>query len=229
MCSSDLHSPAVLLRSGVDRDAIGRGLQDHPSFPVTLRLHDDVPPHGDTPDIGALLRASYREADDLQVLSVNHAPGADAPGYGVLLGALMVVHSTGSVRLASNDPTIDPVIECGMLDDERDLDGLRAAARLVEGITQSAPVQRIADVLPYDMSDDGLRAGVGDYMHAVGTCRMGAPSDRDAVVDPHCRVIGREALWVCDASVMPRIPRANTHLPTMMIAERVASWFDATD
>ena len=28
---------------------------------------------------------------------------------------------------------------------------------------------------------------------------------------------------VCDASVMPNLPRANPHLPTVMIAERVAA------
>ncbi len=56
---------------------------------------------------------------------------------------------------------------------------------------------------------------------------MGAVDDPAAVVDPTCRVIGHQALWVCDASVMPTVPRANTHLPTVMIAERVAAGLSA--
>jgi choline dehydrogenase-like flavoprotein len=42
------------------------------------------------------------------------------------------------------------------------------------------------------------------------------------VVDAHCRVYGIENLRVVDASVMPRIPSANTNLPTIMVAERAA-------
>ncbi|MDO9175412.1 MAG: GMC oxidoreductase, partial [Actinomycetota bacterium] len=52
-------------------------------------------------------------------------------------------------------------------------------------------------------------------------------SDPLAVVDPRGRVIGYEGLLVCDASVMPALPRANTHLPTVMIAERMADMFVA--
>ncbi|WP_291830400.1 GMC oxidoreductase, partial [Bosea sp. (in: a-proteobacteria)] len=54
------------------------------------------------------------------------------------------------------------------------------------------------------------------------TCRMGAEADPHAVVDPEARVIGVEGLRVVDASVMPRVPRANTNIPTVMIAEKVA-------
>jgi choline dehydrogenase-like flavoprotein len=44
-----------------------------------------------------------------------------------------------------------------------------------------------------------------------------------SVVDPDCRVLGVEGLRVADASVMPEIPRANTHLMTVMIAEHAAT------
>ena len=57
-------------------------------------------------------------------------------------------------------------------------------------------------------------------MHAVGTCRMGAPGDPAAVVDPHCAVNGYANLHVVDASVMPDLPKCNTHLTTTAIAER---------
>jgi choline dehydrogenase-like flavoprotein len=54
---------------------------------------------------------------------------------------------------------------------------------------------------------------------------MGAINDQTSVVDPECRVIGVEGLRVVDASVMPEVPRANTNLTTIMIAEHVAARF----
>jgi 5-(hydroxymethyl)furfural/furfural oxidase len=41
------------------------------------------------------------------------------------------------------------------------------------------------------------------------------------VVDPECRVIGCTGLRVIDASVTPEVPRANTHLTTVAIAEQM--------
>ena len=59
--------------------------------------------------------------------------------------------------------------------------------------------------------------------HPAGTCAIGAEDDERAVVDPACRVHGLEGLSVVDASVMPVVPRANTALPTMMVAERASA------
>jgi choline dehydrogenase len=42
---------------------------------------------------------------------------------------------------------------------------------------------------------------------------------REAVVDVELRVRGALGLRVADASVMPTIPSANTHAPTIMIGE----------
>jgi choline dehydrogenase-like flavoprotein len=52
---------------------------------------------------------------------------------------------------------------------------------------------------------------------------MGSDPATGAVVDVAGRVHGIGGLTVADASVMPDIPSANTHLPTIMIAERIAS------
>ena len=50
----------------------------------------------------------------------------------------------------------------------------------------------------------------------MGTCAIGA------VVDGDGRVHGIEGLSVADASIMPSIPRANTNLSTIALAERLA-------
>ena len=67
-----------------------------------------------------------------------------------------------------------------------------------------------------------VRGHVWGAWHPSGTCRMGAADDPDAVLDAACRVRGVGGLRVVDASVMPTIPRANTNIPTIMIAEKVA-------
>jgi 5-(hydroxymethyl)furfural/furfural oxidase len=71
-------------------------------------------------------------------------------------------------------------------------------------------------------SDAEFIAAAAPMAHPSGTCAIGPASDNMAVVDPHCRVYGVESLRVVDASVMPRVPSANTNLPTIMIAERAA-------
>ena len=50
----------------------------------------------------------------------------------------------------------------------------------------------------------------------------GTPDHPGAVVNPGGRVIGTDNLSVADASVMPRLPSANTNVPTLMIAEKIA-------
>jgi choline dehydrogenase-like flavoprotein len=42
------------------------------------------------------------------------------------------------------------------------------------------------------------------------------------VVDARGAVLGLDGLLVADASIMPTIPRANTNLSTIAVAERVA-------
>lgn len=65
------------------------------------------------------------------------------------------------------------------------------------------------------------RRSFGTY-HPVGTCAMGHETDPLAVVDSAGSVLGVEGLSVVDASIMPSIPRANTNLPVLMIAERAS-------
>ncbi|HUD89691.1 MAG TPA: GMC oxidoreductase [Xanthobacteraceae bacterium] len=69
---------------------------------------------------------------------------------------------------------------------------------------------------------DHIRHNVAGTFHPVGTCRMGAPGDRDAVTDAAGRVRGTAGLRVIDASIMPTIPRGNTNIPTIMVAEKLA-------
>ena len=68
-----------------------------------------------------------------------------------------------------------------------------------------------------------IRRNVAGTFHPVGTCRIGRADDRNAVTDPAGRVRGVAGLRVIDASIMPTIPRGNTNIPTIMIAEKLAA------
>jgi 5-(hydroxymethyl)furfural/furfural oxidase len=82
--------------------------------------------------------------------------------------------------------------------------------------------------------DEALRAFVQTnaiaQWHVSGTCRMGTADMNDAVVDPHSMAVhGVAGLHVADASVMPTVPRANTNIPTIMVAERAADLIIETE
>ena len=51
---------------------------------------------------------------------------------------------------------------------------------------------------------------------------MGISPEDGAVVDGGGRVFGTKGLYVVDASIMPTVPSGFTHLPTIMIAERLS-------
>jgi len=214
-----IHTPAILLRSGLDVAGIGEGLQDHPSFPITIRRA--VPADPSSLPIATLARLDSSEArHDLQLLPLDHA-GRHAPDLAVLVAALVRVRSRGVVLVGDPDPAADPVVEPRMLSDERDARLLGEAIDAAERVLEHPAVRAVGEVVAYDRTPGGVLEGLGDYVHAAGTCAMGR------VVDERCRVVRHAGLVVCDASVMPALPRAGTHLPTVMIAERVAAWLAA--
>jgi 5-(hydroxymethyl)furfural/furfural oxidase len=73
-----------------------------------------------------------------------------------------------------------------------------------------------------DALAEHVRRNVGGTFHVAGTCKMGRPEDRDAVVDTAGRVRGIAGLRIADASIMPTVPRGNTNIPTVMIGEKIA-------
>lgn len=93
---------------------------------------------------------------------------------------------------------------------------------VMEGVTME-------DVLRDDAELDAFikKTAVGVW-HASCSCRMGAEDDPMAVTDPQGRVRGVPGLRVCDASIFPVVPCANTNFPTMMTAEKVADAILAT-
>jgi len=130
-------------------------------------------------------------------------------------------------------------------------DRLRRLNRIsIKNKLQSAIVARLIDLVPslagpifstladtrIDLKtlvedDDALaehiRRNVAGTFHPVGTCRMGAPNYREAVTDTSGRVLGMAGLRVIDASIMPTVPRGNTNIPTIMLAEKISAAINA--
>jgi choline dehydrogenase-like flavoprotein len=227
-----IHTPALLVRSGIQVDGIGRGVQDHPAVAFTLRLRNRAASGALAMASIATLASQSGSTVDLQLLSVNRVD--DDGAYGALMLALMDVHSRGVVRTTAQRRA--PEVDFAQLSDERDLRAMVSGVRSTVRILRSDAIAAVADAVLIDDrgttlddlpdTDDGLAAwllgGVGGHYHASSSCRMGTPGQPDVVVDPQLRVIGYDGVFLCDASVFPRIPRVNVHLPVVLLAERAA-------
>ena len=237
VCAGAISTPVLLRRSNINRPGIGIGLHDHPSIAIALALRQ---PQQSGIRIGANVRTSSQNGyADIHVLSLNETD--ESGEFGALIAGVMHVHSRGEVKYDSATGTGVPMFNS--LNDERDLEAMRVAARYVYELASSQPVSDIADAILSDANgtsahwigsasdreiDDWALLQVGAYSHAAGSCAMGNSRDEMAVVNERAEVIGHQNLWLCDASIFPTLPRANTHLPVVMVANRVAAMLRET-
>lgn len=242
-----LQSPLLLWRSGVgpadslralgievelDQPWVGDHLSDH-SVVVTRCEIDPEMAHGERgePALQCLLRttaAGSTRANDLQL--TPSIARRDDGGYDLVVhSSLQLPEGTARVRARSADPADSAAVDWPFArfasNVERLRKGWQLAARILLG-TGLARSSRELEVF-LEQSDDAIdRRVVGEhtaFYHGVGTCRMGGDGDTERVVDPDCRVIGIEGLRVVDASVAPTVPRTNTNLLAIAIAEAAAS------
>jgi 5-(hydroxymethyl)furfural/furfural oxidase len=243
---SGIGPPAHLEETGITVRhplPVGECFQDHPIAALPIVLKPEVVPPPEFRHTNCCIRYSSGHADcgpgDMMIVAMNRLGDglgrntrAPAPNFGLLGVWVNECFSRGSVRLASADPLAQPIVEENMLDDARDLvrirDGIRRLIEIAghpgfDAIAESitiGPGGESLDALDDDAAIDAWALNyAGDAQHGTSSCRMGAPADATSVVDPHCRVIGIDGLRVIDASVLPSVPTANTHLATVMIAE----------
>jgi len=240
LCAGAIHTPAILMRSGVGP----AGHLESLGIPVSL----------DLPGVGENLQDHVRAGIEFSVKSP--AQLEKNPGWLERLRYLMfrtgslsspVVEAQATMRSFEEAPA--PDLQLNFVPRRSTGNGFtiwtvllrpfsRGYLRLRSADPGEGPMIRLnvleerEDRLTLDWGLNLAReigATMGaiepgieyDVMwHACGTCRMG--EDRMAVVDTDLKVHHIRGLRVIDASVMPLIPSGNTAAPTLMIAERGA-------
>ena len=230
----------------VSLNGVGRNLIDHAFVGVSWETAPGIVDEN-SPFLQVVLR--YTAPGSSQANDMQAIPFQALPQPAVQLGvALMKPHSRGTLRLVSKDPEVQPDIRLNLASDAEDVrrlgEGLKLIGRFVQtpqladlgarAVTlyegETIPAEQFVGLLGQDdWVNDYVRSFADDYVHPVGTARMGSANDPGAVVDRHGRVHGTSGLRVADASVMPTIPRANTNLTCIMIGERVAAWMREED
>jgi choline dehydrogenase len=243
-------SPAVLMRSGVgpaarlrelgidvveDLPGVGENLDDHPMAGVVFTAREGALHAGDP-----VVQVTYRytstggtERNDMQLMPVSQLVTRSGGLLFALGSVIYRQRSVGRLTLTSADPHDAPRIEQRFLEHEDDV------SRLVEGIRFALEVGSHAEfadiaagirlppaaVIP---DDDALarwcKTAASSGFHPSCTAKMAPADDPLGVVDQLLRVRRFDNLFVADASVMPRCPRANIHLTSIMIGERAGEW-----
>ena len=155
--------------------------------------------------------------------------GATGHGYQIHIGPMRCA-SRGCVTLQSNDPLVPPRILFNYMKEAQDLINFRKCIHLAREIFaqpafdpyRGIEIQPGTNVQSDDELDDFIRNNIESAYHPVGTCRMGDSSDKFAVVDPDCKVIGVNKLRVIDSSIFPQLTYGNTNGPSIMVGEKAA-------
>jgi pyridoxine 4-oxidase len=252
LAAGSIGSPALLLRSGIgpadelrrlgipvacDLPSVGRNLHDHLlSGGNVYRARRPLPPskYQNSESLMYIERDASTMAPELVLACVvapvtteQFAPLPMGEAYTLMFG-FTHPRSRGSIRLASADPKIAPLIDPNYLAEAYDrqayLDALEAA-RAVGG-AKALGGWRAAEVLPgpaVSSTKDKLAflaKAAFTHHHPVGSCRMGV--DDQAVVGPDLKLRGIEGLYVCDASVIPSITTGPVNAAVIAIAERAS-------
>jgi 4-pyridoxate dehydrogenase len=176
------------------------------------------------PDIQFLFRATPPAA---RPYLPPAAPFEDGFGFRAVL---LRPESRGTIRLASADPRAPPRIRQNFLASETDRRTLREGLRMVRAVASRAALRPFvaAELAPGAAAegdaalDAHIRATSATAHHPLGTCKMGADGDADAVVDAELKVRGVTGLRVVDASVMPDLVGGNINAAVIAIAEKAA-------
>jgi choline dehydrogenase len=244
LCAGTYGSPPILLRSGVgpsdhlrslgipvrvDLPGVGANLVDHPALDLEYGYQGPVRA---TPVLHCIATfhsagRSNDEAPDLMFwLADPGGPAGSPPTFDIEV-VLLRPRSRGTVRLRSADPVDAPCIELPSLQNPSDVQ------RLAEGYERALDVVRQPQIrhlctnpsapeAQADEVEEFIRANAYSIPHVVGTCSMGLRPENGAVVDASGQVHGTQRLSVIDASIMPDVPSGFSHIPTIMIAERLS-------
>ena len=237
---SGIGDPAILEPLGIkvvhDLRGVGKNLHDHSAVNYFFAGTDELVEQmrrraqmGFCPEEQVIAKVRSHlatEAFDLHVYPVSgpYRDGSDGMFFELPV-ACMTPLSRGTCHIVSTDPEVLPAIDHGFLTDPegRDAAVLTAGIEFVREMATKEPFASLigqeASAPPADLAEAWIH-----YYHPVGSCKMGPASDAAAVVDPRLRIHGLEGGYVADCAIIPIVPRANTNIPAVMIAERLATW-----
>jgi choline dehydrogenase len=248
-----LNTPGILLRSGVgperdvlrigcapllDAPAVGRRLLDHPGTGIFFYARRGVEVDRSAPIIQTALRYSSGFLDhraDVLLQPVSFCMILPRLPLFALVTMVGKPRGSGHLRYETADPNASPTVTSRFFEDAQDRAIARAAVERCRDLLETRALSKMGRaVLPWPsllrsprLLDAALPVLCDSGYHPCGTVPMGPAPGDDAAVDAHGRVFGLEGLYVVDASVMPTIPSSNIHLPTLMLAERMAAWLAA--
>jgi len=252
LCAGTVGSPQILMRSGIgcskklesigisvlaDSPNVGENLHDHLLGAGNVYLSKRKVPTSAYQHSESLFYTgsqSDRETPEKVVACVSLPVVSEmfeAPEMGdayTLLYGVTSPTSRGSVRLASADPTIYPLIDPAYLSSEHDRTIFTQALDLSREIGASDAFRdwRSKELLPgaavrtrQEKSVFNANAAWSHH-HPVGTCSMG--SDSNSVVSLDLTVNGVERLFVVDGSIIPQITAGPVNAAIVAIAEKAA-------
>lgn len=238
VCAGVYESPALLMRSGVgpaahlrslgipvivDLPGVGENLADHPSVDFDCAYSGASAADPVLHAIATFHSSGRSKKLPPDLMFWLSDPEGDPPEVAIGI-VLLKPESRGNVRLRSASPIDQPLITLPYLTAAPDVKRLTEAYERAFDIANEPGVRRFrskAVVMPSNL-EAHIRAELFSVPHVVGTCAMGPRPEEGAVVDGDCRVHGTDRLRVVDASVMPDVPSGFTHIPTLMVAERIA-------
>jgi len=250
LCAGAIHTPGILLRSGIgpiadlhrikvdpvaDVQGVGNHLADHPALFVMCQPSHNELVHRNQPIIQTILRYTSTENIsrlDMQIEQLTYVGRDEDPYFGIA-AVLEQVDGRGKLVYPSADPFAVPEIHNYFCENTRDAnrlaDGLLEAVRFASNGPLSDLVQKIVfpDLSRISDRDDLLsfiRRFASSGYHPCGTAHMGPESDAGAVVDQYGRCFAIDSLAIADASIMPTVPRANTNPTSIMIGEKIGEW-----
>lgn len=243
---SGIGPAADLARLGIataaDVPGVGEHLLDHPESLILWEASRPVPPESAMDaDAGLFVNRTAGTRPDLmfhlyQMPFTVHTErlGYDVPEHGFgMTPNVPRPRSAGKLSLVDADPATKPALDFRYFTDpdgydERTIvDGLRIAREVAATEPFASWIRREIAPGPSVRTDQELsaygRAVHHTVYHPAGTCRMGAPTDDLAVVDPELRLRGFTNVRIADASVFPTMPTVNPVVAVLMIAEKAAA------
>lgn len=245
ICAGTMHTPLILLRSGVGKrsGAVGRRLTLHPTFRVAAYFDQEVRGWE-----GALQSAysDHYEHEGLTFISAfppvsviaGGLPGVGAAHHARLreVGKLAMfggmIHDVGGGTIRRDPFSHEPFVTYRMdkRDKERMFRGIRIAAEAffaagakeillptfgVEGIVTPDHLKIL------DPKKIPARNVECTAFHPLGSARMGTAGTH-GVVDAFGHAFDLEGLYVADGSLFPTSIGVNSQLPIMTVATKIA-------